>query len=198
MKKSAQKGNTFLIILICAAIIIGVAIFFAVSSPKIASLTSPSTTPDSTQETSKNLKTYTSDNLKIAFNYPKGWYIDEKDYDIMITSYSTKIGENVEPSDGQIKIFINDYSGCFPTLEEDLIDPACGQGKKKNKIISKDARQTTGGEFLKYTLDSYDENQRVQYFFQKGKKILDIEKHPDPSQFEKEFNQIVDSIRFLP
>lgn len=198
MKNSAQKGNTFLIILICAAIIIGAVIFFTSGFQKSNRLTSSSPTPDSTQATSDNLKNYTSNDLKISFSFPKDWYIDEKDYEIMITSYSTRIGENKEPDDGQIKIFINSYSGCYPSLEKDLINPACGQGEEKNKIVSKDVRQTAGGEFLKYTLDSYDENQRVQYFFQKGKKMLDIEKHPDPSQFETEFNQIIDSIRFLP
>ena len=115
----------------------------------------------------------------------------------MITSYKTEIGENKPPKSNEAKIFIDNYSGCFLTLEEDLIDPACGQGKVKNKIISKDIKQTPGGEFLKYTLDSYDENQRIQYFFQKGEKILDIEKQPNPSQFEKEFDEIVNSIKFL-
>lgn len=141
-------------------------------------------------------RSYTSQALKISIKYPKGWYIDDRYRTILLTSYSTNLNRDDKPTAQQLELLIDEFSGCFPTLEEDLIDPACGQGKVKNKILSKDARQTPGGEFLKYTLESYDENQRIQYFFRKDERILQISKHPDPSQFEKEFNQIINSIKF--
>lgn len=199
MKKTAHKGNILISILIVLAVSIG--LFSLLKSKQITPLLQNSSQEQSNQQNkpdqNSELREYTSQSLKILFKYPNGWYVDEKDFDIMITSYKTKIGENKPPKSNEMKIFINNYSGCSPTLEKDLVDPACGQGKIKNKIISKDTKQTPGGEFLKYTLDSYDENQRNQYFFQKGEKILDIEKHPDPSQFEKEFDEIVNSIKFL-
>jgi len=192
-----QKGNILIIGLIVVAIALIAVVYIRINPVNtLQSQSTPSPSPQIDQD--NQLKLYTSRDLKISFDYPKSWYVDEKDFDIMITSYKTKIGENKPPKSNEVKIFINNYSGCFPTLEEDLIDPACGQGKVKNKIISKDVKQTPGGNFLKYTLDSYDENQRIQYFFQKGEQILDIEKHPDPSQFEKEFEEIVNSIQFLP
>lgn len=199
MKETAHKGNILILILIVLAVSIG--LFSLLKLRQVTPLQqslpkTQSSQQDKTYEKSQP-KEYTSKDLKISFKYPKWWFVNEKDYDIMLTSYETRIGENKPPNENELKIFIKNYSGCFLTLEEDLIDPACGQGKVKNKIISKEAKQTPGGEFLKYTLDSYDENQRIQYFFQKGEKILDIEKHPNPSQFEKEFDEIVNSIKFL-
>lgn len=195
MIKTAQNGIILLPILLVTIVIIGAVLLF--KSNLIQPQTYQQTQNPSPITNNADLLDYTSKDLKISFKYPKDWYVDEKDYNIIITSFKTKIGEGKAPSEGQIKIVVDNYSGCFPTLEEDLINPACGQGKVKNKIFSKETKQTSGGEFLKYTLDSYDENQRVQYFFQKGDKILDIEKHPDPSQFEKEFEQIVNAIKFL-
>lgn len=190
MKLPISK-NIVLIFLLAAAVI-GFVVFLTPQS----SIAPGSTTSNSTNK-DDNLNSYRSKGLKISFEYPNEWFVSEKDFDIMITSYMTKIGENKPPRPNEIKIFIDNYSGCFPTLEQDLIEPACGQGKVKNKIISKDVKQAPGGEFLKYTLDSYDENQRAQYFFQKGDKILQISKTPDPSQFEKEFEEIINSIKFI-
>lgn len=142
-------------------------------------------------------KKYTSQALKISFEYPKDWYVDDRYQMVLLTNYQTDLNRNDKPKEDQIKILISNFSNCFPTLEGDLVNPACGQGKIKNTIISKEVRQTSGGEFIKYMLDSVDETQRVQYFFRKEETILDIEKNPDPSQFEKEFDQIVSSIDFL-
>lgn len=195
MKLSTQKGNIILSVLIALVLVItGILIYSSLTKSRSETATLDS----SSQKTLDSLKTYTSNDLKISFEYPKNWYVDEKDYSILVTSYKTTIGENLQPKNDEIKISIDNYSGCSPSLEEDLIKPACGQGKQENKILSKEVKNTPNGEFLKYILDSYDENQRIQYFFQKEDRILDIEKHPDPSQIETEFNQIVDSIRFLP
>lgn len=202
VKEMNKKGNVLIISIVIAALAITMLLYFKTSGTILTQLkqdTAPTVQPSKQKEITEGnqLKSYTSQDLKISFKYPKSWYLDEKDFDIMVTSYQTRIGENKPPNTNEIKIFIDNYSGCFPTLEQDLVDPACGQGKAKNKIISKEVKQTAGGEFLKYTLESYDPNQRIQHFFQKGERILDIEKNPVPSQFENEFEDLVNSIRFL-
>lgn len=198
MKNLARKGNILIVVAIAALITIGAALYFKANTN---TSTSPkeqySESPRPKETINNNFKSYTSQALKISFKYPSDWFIDDRYQMVLLANYQTNLNRDDRPKDNQIEILINNFSNCFPTLEEDLIDPACGQGKVKNKIISKDVKQTSGGHFLKYTLDSYDENQRIQYFFQKGEKILDIEKQPDPSQFEKEFDEIVNSIRFL-
>jgi uncharacterized protein YxeA len=195
-----NKGNLSIILIIIVALIIGALIYFK-SNKEIFTLFRQETTP-ATQEQKKNtleeqLQSYSSQDLKISFKYPKAWYIDDEYPFVLISNFKSSLHQDVEVKDNQVEVFIKEFSGCFPTLEEDLIDPACGQGKQKNKIISKEVNETPDGEFLKYTLDSHDENQRIQYFFQKGNRILDIEKRPDPSQFEEEFEEIVNSIKFL-
>lgn len=199
MKLPVRKGNVFVPVLMAVILVItGVLIFKA--TPKSQTRTTPTETTSQAVTSDENLKTYTSKDLKISFSYPGSWQVSEKDFDIMITSYKTRIGENKEPSNNEMRIFINNYSRCLPNLEEDLINPACGEGgkKSKNQIISKDTRSTSSGTFFKYVIKVSDNNNYTFYFLQKGERILDIEKTPDPSQFETEFNQIVDSIRFLP
>lgn len=197
MKTSTQRGNILIALLLFVVLAVGAFFLF---KPKLPSnQIQPYTQPQAEKQgkAKADLQKYTSKDLKISFNYPQDWYIEEGYPFILIASFQTSFQKDITPKENQIEIIIKEFSGCFPTLEEDLIDPACGQGEVENKIISKDVRQTPGGEFLKYTLDSYDENQKIQYFFQKDGKILDIEKRPDPSQFEKEFEEIVNSIRFL-
>ena len=53
------------------------------------------------------------------------------------------------------------------------------------------------GTFYIYTIEDSREEQQTYYYLQKGDKILQISKEPDPSQFEKEFEEIINSITFL-
>src|SRR3989338_1119491 len=102
-----------------------------------ANKTDPSYIPLSNTQNS-DLQTYTSQALKISFSYPKDWIVNEKDYSILISSYKTRIGENVSPNKEQIKMFIDKFSGCHMTIEENLKDPACGEGGKlvkNNQIV---------------------------------------------------------------
>ncbi|OGE02678.1 hypothetical protein A3G16_01730 [Candidatus Curtissbacteria bacterium RIFCSPLOWO2_12_FULL_41_16] len=198
-----KKGNTSIILIIIAVLTIGILFYFKINKGTFMQLKQnpvPTVQPSEQKKIIREdqLKSYTSQDLKISFRYQNGWYIEEEYPFVLISNFESSLHRNIDLQNNQVEIMIKEFSGCFQTLEEDLIDPACGQGKVKNKIISKDVRQTPGGEFLKYTLESYDENQRTQYFFRKGDKILDIEKHPDPSQFEKEFEDLVNSIQFLP
>lgn len=198
MEKSAHRGNVLVIVLIVSILVFaGIAYLRFL---KNSSITNEKTQPVNIASPSPNnqkLKSYTSQNLKISFKYPKDWYVEDEYPSILISNFKSSLHKNFDLKKDQIEILVNNLSKCFPTLEEDLIKPACGQGAVENKIISKEVIKAPGGEFLKYKLDSPDEYQRIQYFFQKGEKILQIEKHPDPSQFEKEFEEIVASIEFL-
>lgn len=187
-----KKGTALVVILVLAAVIAG---YFAVKQ-----VTTPNPKPSpqtSTDQTITDSTPYTSKDLKISFNYPKGWSVEEEDRIILISNFKSSLHKNIELKNDQIEIMIDEFSGCFPTLEEDLTSPACGQGKVKNKIISEEVKKTSGGELLKYTIDSPDGNQRIKYFFQKGNMIFGIDKNPDPSQYEKEFEEIINSIQFL-
>ncbi len=189
----AISKNTFLLILLIAAIC-GFLVFGKTNLPKV---TGPGTINTTTQN--KNLNTYTSKDLKISFNYPKDWFVNEKDYDVMITSYKSKIGENKLPNENELMIFIDNFNGCHGLIEENLVDPGCGEGGsnvKKNTILSKESHQTQSGTFYKYIIES-PSNKITYYLLQHDKSVLQIEKNPDPSQFEKEFEDLVNSIRFL-
>lgn len=144
--------------------------------------------------------THANDDFKILFNYPKDWYIDEKNFDILISSYPTYIGENSKPSLDQIKISIDGFSGCHPTIEENLKDPACGEGGpgvSLNEILSKDMRITEGGTFYKYVILTPNGEEFTFYILENEDTVLSISKQPDPSLHEEEFEKIVNSIRFL-
>ena len=136
-----KKGNTSIILIIIAVLTIGALLYFKTNIMQLSQNTVPTiqtSEPKRTTEEDK-LKSYTSQDLKISFEYPDGWYVDEKDLDIMITSYMTKIGENKSPRPNEIKIFIDNFNGCHDSIEGNLIDPACGEGGPtvaKNKIIT--------------------------------------------------------------
>ncbi len=167
--------------IILSILLLGVAAFFVINNPLSSKTTN-----------------YTSQALKISFQYPKDWYVDEKDYSILLTSYKTRIGENMQPTNNQVRLDIDRFSGCHISIEENLKDPACGEGgpSKKSQILSKETRQTPGGTFYKYLILSSNGNKFTYYLLQKGDKILQISKKPDPSQFKKEFDQIINSIEF--
>ena len=142
---------------------------------------------------------YLSKDLKISLSYPKGWFIQEKDFNILLASYETRIGQNSRPNTNQIKIFIDNFSGCHPTIEENLKDPACGEGGpeiKPNEIISKEMKETSDATFYKYVVKSPSGNQFTFYLLENGDRVIQISKEPDPSQYEKEFEEIINSIKF--
>ncbi|MBI2621843.1 MAG: hypothetical protein HYW63_04355 [Candidatus Levybacteria bacterium] len=181
MTKVKNKNRNILIGLILVIVILFVGLFFFNS-----------------QQT--GTVQHVSEDLKISLNYPRGWYIDEKDYDILLASYQTQIGDNSRPNSEQIKIFINKFNiGCHQDIEKDLMDPACGEGGpsvKPNEIISKEMKQFSGGAFYKYIIESPSGNQHTFYLLENSDRVLQISKEPDPSQHEIEFEEIINSIRF--
>lgn len=150
-----------------------------------------------------SVKTHVSNDLKISFQYPKDWHIDDRYYFVLLTNYLTNLNKNDRPSAKQIEITFHKYSGgCHETLEENLKDPACGEGGpsvKPNKIVSKESTQISGGIFYKYVIEYPSGKQQTFYLLQQTgtDKILQISKEPDPSKFETEFNEIISSVKFL-
>ncbi len=183
--QSHQQHKTNYLVLVVLIIVVAVAIKFVYANLFFNK-------PSSNSE-------YASRDLGVSLSYPKDWYINEKDLSILLTSYQTRFGQNSQPSESQIKIFIDNFSGCHSTIEENLKDPACGEGGpsvKLNEITLKDSRETGGGTFYKYVVKSPNK-QFVYYLLQNGERVLQISKQPDPSQYEKEFDEIFNSIRFL-
>lgn len=188
MKKSKTNSRLIFAVLAILIIILGITVF-----------RTPLLTEKFNITTEKRQNSYRSNDLRISFVYPNGWYVDEKEFDIILTSYQTKIGENRPPNTDQIKIFIDEFANCFPTLEEDLEKPGCGEGgaASRNTILSQDSKTLAGGQFHTYVIRQSNGETKTQYFLVNEEKILQISKQPDPSQFEKEFEEIVNSIRFL-
>ncbi len=143
---------------------------------------------------------HVSKDLKISLSYPKGWYIDNRDYAILLTDYYTNLNRDDKPSNNQIELYIREFSGCHPTIEENLKDPGCGEGGpgiKPNEITFKEVSQIPGGTFYKYIVKSPSGNEFTFYLLENGERTLNISKKPDPSQHEKEFEEIINSIKFL-
>lgn len=192
MKPSISK-HTFLLILLIASIF-GFLVFLKTNSTKI-----PSTVSLNAINQNANVNTYTSQNLKISFKYPQNWYIEDEHPFLLVSNFKSSLHKNVKLQSNQIEVLISNFNGCHKTIEENLIDPACGEGGltvAKNKIMSKDVRQTPGGTFYKYMVQTPN-NQFTYYLLEKEGRVLQIEKKPDPSQFGKEFEDIVNSIRFI-
>jgi len=189
--KFTRKGNSSLIIVILSAfLIIGVALYLALST---------NVKPQPIGSNPTDLQSYTSQDLGITFDYPKEWFVNEKGFDILITSYPTFFGENKITTNEQIELFIGFFSNCFPDYEQDLLYPGCGEGgeESKNTIVSKEGRSVQGGTFYKYVVKTPRNEEFIYYILYKDdKNILRINKKPDPSQFEKEFEEIVNSIKF--
>lgn len=143
-------------------------------------------------------KEYKSKDLKISFHYPREWFLNEEHYFLVLTSYPTVRGGNVYPEDNQIEIAIHKPGGCHETIEENLMDSACGElGDSRNMIVGKEIENLGDIKFYKYQMRYSDGKEQKFYFLEKGKRVLQIDKRPDPSVFEKEFEDIVRSIKFL-
>src|SRR3989338_6695511 len=203
-----NQSGKIVLVLILLLLIAGAGVYFFLPGFKkespIEQTPNPSITatyPNSQKagESSELLKKYSSTDLKISFEFPKDWFVNEKDFDLMVSSFSTKFGANDQTTKDQIKVFVNNFSGCHKTIDENLKDPACGEGGPKvkpNEILSKKIEDINGVKFYKYLVKTPEGKQQNFYFLEKGDRILQIDKKPDPSMFEKEFKEIIKSIRF--
>lgn len=186
-QKQRQTINLSLLIVVLVAIMIGWIIFTRIIASNNKSIQRSA------------IVEHVSSDLKISLEYPSGWYIDDRYQSILLTSYKTSQNKNDHPSAEQIEIYIREFSNCFSSIEEDLQYPACGERKEgdPNKITFKEKKAVSGGEFYKYITRTPTNEELVYYLLERGDRLLRISKQPDPSQFEKEFEEIVNSIKFL-
>ncbi len=141
-------------------------------------------------------QSYTSGDLKISFKYPNSWVIDDRYFEILIASFDTNLNTNKIPDANEVEIIIHNARGCHETIDENLEDPSCGEADGRNVIISKETEDLNGMMFYKYLVKYPSEKEQEFYFLEKGDRILQIDKNPDPFMFEEEFNNIVKSIKF--
>ena len=198
MRKKDKKSLRIIIL----AAIAGLLFLFVLSIFKKPSQDLSQQYSNQTQIQNTNLITYTNQDLKISFQYLREWYVDDRYRKILLTNYETNLNRDDKPSNNQIEILVDEFSGCHPDIEENLKDPACGEGGPSvqlNKILSKDVSQKKGGTFYTYVILSPDGREYTYYLLQKNNSdtILQISKQPDSSQFEREFENIINSITFL-
>lgn len=142
---------------------------------------------------------YDSKDLKISLEYPSSWIMDDRYFEILIANFETNLNSNKTPKSDEIEIIIHNARGCHKTIDENLKDPACGEGGsniKPNEILSKDTEDLDGVKFYKYLIKYPSGKEQKFYFLEKGNRVLQIDKKPDPSMFEKEFEGIIRSIKF--
>ena len=141
---------------------------------------------------------YISEDLKISLSYPKGWYIDDRYQNILLTDYETNQNKNDKPSNQHIKIQISKASLCQQSIEEDLILGGCGEGQRTlNKILNKESKTLSSGNLQVFRIQYPDNSEKTIYYLQGKSRTLQVSKEPDPSQFEKEFEEIINSIKFM-
>lgn len=153
----------------------------------------------SNAELSPKFKTHLSDDLKISFQHPSDWYITDKYFNILLTNYKHNINNNYRPKNNEIEIQINKMNECQITLDEQIQIGNCfAEGDwLPTKILNKQIKELPSGTLYIYTILPPSETQRNRYILQNGDRLLEISKQPHPSVFEKEFEEIINSIEFL-
>ncbi|MEK7534725.1 MAG: PsbP-related protein [Patescibacteria group bacterium] len=193
-----NKENKKLLKIIIITVIVGVFILFVLVS--LGKKPQPITQQYLNQPRIQNdqLKTHISQDLKISFQYPKDWYVDDRYRSILLTNYVTNLNRDDHPNLNQIEIIIDETSLCQDSIEKNLIYGGCGENQKiLNKILNKQTQNLSAGIFSKYTVQYPNNSQNTIYYLQKDDQVLQISKQPDPSRFEKEFEELVNSIEFL-
>ena len=205
MDRTAPKGNILILALVgaffLALLSVGAAVTYFKTKPNIPYRIQQQGTPTPLSKgESPDFNNYTSDALKISFKYPSSWYVDEKNFSILITSYKTFIGEGKIAEGKDMQIDLDRVSLCQQNIEQNLIYGGCGENQKiLNKILNKEIKANLEGvTFSKFLVKFPDSSDKTLYYLEKGSIILQVTKHPDPSQFEKEFEEIVNSIKFFP
>lgn len=195
--KKRESSNKLLELLMIIGIVIVIIIALLIT---YKSLQVGGTGNQTTSKAVEKFNNHVSKDLRISFYYPNNWFLSEKDRDILIASYNTSIGEGSTPDKSQLKIFINNESLCQETLDKEVLLGGCGEGATaNNEILSKEVKEFPAGLFITYKIKYPTGKPDTFYFLQQkhGDRIIQISKQPDPSQFEKEFNAIVESITFL-
>lgn len=141
---------------------------------------------------------HVSKDLKISLSYPKGWYIDDRYRSILLTNYQTNQNRDDKPTESQIRVMISNASLCQQSLDQEVLRGGCREGEDtENQILAKKVKNLQSGSFITYRIRYPIGQEDIWYYLQSQNRIIQISKEPDPSKYEKEFEEIVNSIRFL-
>lgn len=192
MKHFSAK-NSFLLFLL-TVVFVGLAFFL-----KTPSIQNPKPITLSAIKSSNNLNTYISKDLKISLEYLKGWFVEDEYPFVLISNFKSSLHNNFQLKDDQIEILLWNKSLCQDTIEKNLIYGGCGENQKVlNVILNKEVKIIpSGNTYYKFLVQYPDKSETWSYYLGKGEKVLQISKKPDPSQFEKEFEDLVNSILFI-
>lgn len=191
MADHMRKGNVVLWLILVLAIVAVSAIFW-----KLRAVPQPSNTVVTPQTT--QLIAHTSKDLKISLKYPNGWIIDDRYRKVLLANFSTNLNRDDKPDQPSLRLIISNASLCQETLDQDVLLGGCGEGTStKSKILSRSEKTYTSGKLIVYEIMYTTGSKDTLYYFVNIDRVLQISKQPDPSQFEKEFDQIVSSITFL-
>lgn len=141
---------------------------------------------------------YVSEKLALSYRYPKDWVIQEKDLSIYIVSSNNDEELNDASKRAKVEIYIKDANLCQSTIDEEFEKGGCGEvsGISKDRI-NRNTYNLKSGILYKYII-SYTQNpQQTFYYLEKGDRLLQISKEPDPSEYDQEFEEIINSIKFL-
>lgn len=193
-KRKTKKSHNLLYVIVIFVVLLIIALLL-IGNKK-------NTQPDALNQQiitqAPQFKTHTSQDLNISFRYPIKWSIDDRYNIILLTNYETDLNRNDSPNDDQIELTINNANLCQKTLDEEIIKGGCGEANMvPTEILNKQQMNLTSGIFYIYTIKNPQGKQQIWYYLQSKDRILQISKEPDPSQFEKEFDEIVNSITFL-
>lgn len=194
--KRRQKKYYYLIIVVC---VVWVCLFGLIFYQSF-SISQKEGAPNNTTEVPvAQEKVYTSKDLSLKFSYPAAWYIKDLGYRVIITNYKFVSSTDYRPNNNEVEIQISNYQLCQGTLDQDVVFWGCGEEERvANQILEKATKELDSGILSNYLIFYPQSNIRQrQYYLQKGDRILQIDRAPDSSRFEKEFEKIINTIIFL-
>ncbi len=198
-----NQSGKIVLVLILLLLILGTSYYIFIPNNKKQDYLPSSTIDqgiDLTKKLSVALKKHISQDVKISFDYPQDWMIDDRYNEILIASFETSLNSNQVPSGKEIEIVIHNARGCHKTIDENLKDPSCGElglNAKSYEILSKVVEEMGNSKYYKYLVKAPNTPEQRFYFLEEGERVVQIDKNPDPSIFDEEFEEIVKSIEFL-
>ncbi|MEX2028380.1 MAG: PsbP-related protein [Candidatus Curtissbacteria bacterium] len=194
--KSAQTGNILIFLLIGVALVLGIVFLLQkkpILTPKTESTSSSSVKVD-------DLKSYTSEKLKLSFSYPKNWIISElSDRSIVVADKELSLDPNAKMNDKQIKITIT----TSPTLAGQSFETSLKyldeREKGKNNIVSEDKidiGNKRGIRRMVQPLVGSDLNKYILIFIQNNNSLYSLSATPADSSLMPVFDQMLQTFKF--
>lgn len=142
---------------------------------------------------------YMNKGLGITLRYPANWFIDDRYGMILLANYKTDLNKKSINKLGNIIINFYNEEVCDMSLDEQIQLGGCyTEGDwAPTEIIDKQTKILTSGTLLKYAIKHPQSGKQTIFYLQKGDRILKISKSPDNSVFDEEFEEIINSIKFL-